>query len=68
MLSRRAGHTHLVPRVAMSSRFEVWLALEPAHLPRYSHTAVLVGGVIMLAIMVLVAVAAIAVMWVRRGR
>jgi hypothetical protein len=52
----------------MSSRLDTRLAVEPAHLPHYSHTAVLVGSVLILTIIVLVAVAAIAVIWVRRGR
>ena len=39
--------------VAMSSQPDLWLAVEPAHLPHYSHTAVVVGSVIILSIIVL---------------
>jgi len=39
--------------VAMSSQPDLWLAVEPAHLPHYSHTAVVVGSVIILFIIVL---------------
>ena len=45
----------------MSSRPEAWLAVAPAHLPHYSHTAVTVGTVILLAIIVMVTMAALAV-------
>jgi hypothetical protein len=44
----------------MSNRPEAWLAVQPAHLPHYSHTAVMVGTVILLAIIVLEAVAMLA--------
>jgi hypothetical protein len=46
-----------------------WLAVQPAHLPHYSHTAVAVGGVIVLTIVVLEAVVALAaaVTWSRRA-
>ena len=40
--------------VAMSSQPDLWLAVEPAHLPHYSHTAVVVGSVIILSIIVLI--------------
>ena len=43
----------------MSRRPDVWSAVEPAHLPQYSHTAVIVGSVITLAITVLVTLAAL---------
>jgi hypothetical protein len=48
----------------VSSRPDLWLAVEPAHLPQYSHTAFNVGTMIILAIIVLVAAAA----WFHRGR
>jgi hypothetical protein len=51
----------------MSRRPDVWSAVEPAHLPQYSHTAVIVGSVIILAITVLVTLAALAVSWWYRG-
>jgi hypothetical protein len=37
----------------MSSQPDLWLAVEPAHLPQYSYTAVVVGSVIILSIIVL---------------
>jgi hypothetical protein len=52
----------------MSSRPDAWLAVAPAQLPHYSHTAVMVGTVILLAIIVLVTLAALAVAWSRGGR
>ena len=45
----------------MNNRPEAWLAVAPAHLPHYSHTAVTVGTVILLAVIVMVATAALAV-------
>ena len=39
--------------LAMGSQPDLWLAVEPAHLPHYSHTAVVVGSVIILSIIVL---------------
>ena len=41
--------------VAMSSQPDLWLAVEPAHLPHYSHTAAIVGTVIILSMIVLMA-------------
>jgi hypothetical protein len=41
--------------VAMSGQPALWLAVEPAHLPHYSHTAAVVGTVIILSIIVLMA-------------
>lgn len=51
----------------MRSRPDAWLAVQPAHLPHYSHTAVVVGGVIVLTIVVLEALVALAaaVTWSR---
>jgi hypothetical protein len=40
---------------AMTSQPDALLAVEPAHLPHYSHSAVIVGSVIILAIIILVA-------------
>lgn len=48
-------------RVAVHSRPDAWLAVAPAHVPHYSHTAVIIGAVI-LAIIVLVSLA-MAVAW-----
>lgn len=45
----------------MNSRSDAWLAVAPAHVPHYSHTAVIIGTVI-LAIVVLVSLA-MAVAW-----
>lgn len=42
-------------RSAMNSQQEAMLAIEPAHLPHYTHSAVIVGGVIIVAIITLVA-------------
>jgi hypothetical protein len=39
----------------MNSQPEVVLAIEPAHLPHYTHSAVIVGSVIIVAIITLVA-------------
>jgi hypothetical protein len=50
-----------------SSPANAWLAVQPASLPQYDHTAVVVGTVIVLAIIVLEAVIALAVAWSRRG-
>jgi hypothetical protein len=47
----------------MSHRPDLWSAVEPAHLPQYGHTAVIVGSVIIIAITVLLTVAALAVSW-----
>jgi len=47
----------------MNSRPAAWLAVAPAHVPHYSHTAVIVGTVILLAIIVWVTLAALAVAW-----
>jgi len=41
--------------VAMSSLPASWLAAGPAHLPHYSHTAAVVGTVIILSLIVLMA-------------
>ena len=41
--------------VAMSSQPDLWLAVEPAHLPHYSHTAAIVGTMIILSMIVLMA-------------
>jgi hypothetical protein len=41
--------------VAMRSLPAYWLAVEPAHLPHYSHTAAIVGTMIILSIIVLMA-------------
>jgi uncharacterized membrane protein YeaQ/YmgE (transglycosylase-associated protein family) len=41
--------------VAMNSQPDLSLAIEPAHLPHYSHTAAVVGSVIILSIIVLLA-------------
>jgi hypothetical protein len=51
----------------MRGRPDAWLAVQPAHLPHYSHTAVIVGGVIVLTIVVLEALVALAaaVTWSR---
>jgi hypothetical protein len=40
---------------SLASRPDFWLAVEPAHLPEYSHRAVIVGTVIILATIVLAA-------------
>jgi hypothetical protein len=47
--------------VAMNSRPDAWLAVAPAHVPHYSHTAVIIGTVILM-IIVLVSLA-MAVAW-----
>jgi hypothetical protein len=47
--------------VAMNSRSDAWLAVAPAHVLHYSHTAVIIGTVI-LVIIVLVSLA-MAVAW-----
>jgi hypothetical protein len=39
----------------MTSQPDALLAIEPAHLPQYSHSAVIIGSVIILAIITLVA-------------
>ena len=39
--------------VVMSGLPDLRLAMDPAHLPHYSHTAVVVGSVIILSIIVL---------------
>jgi hypothetical protein len=41
--------------VAMRSRPALWPAVEPAHLPHYSHTAAVVGTGIILSLIVLMA-------------
>lgn len=51
----------------MSRRPDLWSALEPAYLPQYSHTAVIVGSAIIVAITVLAPLAA-HVFVVSRGR
>jgi len=48
----------------MSSRPDLWLAVEPAHLPHYSHTAVVVGTVIILSLIALMA--GITFVWSKR--
>jgi len=50
--------------VAMSGRSALWLAVEPAHLPRYSHTGVIVGTLIILSVIALMA--GVAFVWSRR--
>jgi hypothetical protein len=50
--------------VAMSSRPNLSLAVEPAHLPHYSHTAAVVGTVIILSMIVLMA--GVAFIWSKR--
>ena len=50
--------------VAMSSRPDLWLAVEPAHLPHYSHIAVVVGTVIILSLIALMA--GITFVWSKR--
>jgi hypothetical protein len=52
----------------MRSRPDPWLAAGPAYLPQYSHTAVIVGTMIILAIIILVAGATLAITWFSRGR
>jgi hypothetical protein len=64
----QADAAHIGLPVAMSSRPEAWLAVAPAHLPHYSHTAVTVGTVILLAIIVMVTMAALAVALSQGGR
>ena len=39
----------------MRSLPDLWLAVEPAHLPHYSHTAAIVGTTIILSMIVLMA-------------
>ncbi len=63
MLVSVLGSVTLV--VAMSSQPDLWLAVEPAHLPHYSHTAAVVGTVIILSLIVLMA--GITFVWSRRG-
>lgn len=41
--------------VATSSQPAYWLAADPAHLPHYSHTAAIVGTMIILSMIVLMA-------------
>jgi hypothetical protein len=41
--------------VATSSLPAYWLAADPAHLPYYSHTAAIVGTIIILSMIVLMA-------------
>ena len=50
--------------VAMSSRSALWLAMDPAHLPHYSHTAGVVGSVIVLSLIALTA--GITFVWSKR--
>ena len=50
----------------MSSPPDLWLAVEPAHLPHYSHTAVVVGTVIILSIIVLLGGLTLANAWFHR--
>ena len=50
--------------VAMSSRPDLWLAVEPAHLQHYSHIAVVVGTVIILSLIALMA--GITFVWSKR--
>jgi len=45
----------------MTSQPDALLAIEPAHLPHYTHGAVIVGSVIILAIITLVAGVALAI-------
>lgn len=47
---------------------ERWLAVEPGHLPSYGHTAVVVGTVIILTVIVLIALGVLVLAWSRRGR
>ena len=47
----------------MSRLPDVWSALEAAHLPQYSHTAVIIGSAIIVALTVLMPLAALAVSW-----
>ena len=53
----------------MTSRPNAGLVVQPAHLPHYSHTAVIVGTAMLLAIIVLEALAALAaaLSWSRRA-
>jgi hypothetical protein len=51
----------------MSQRPDLWSAAEPAHLPQYGHTAIVIGSVLIVAITVLVSVAALAVLVVSGG-
>jgi hypothetical protein len=51
--------------VAMSNNPALWLAVEPAHLPHYGHTAGIVGSVIILSLIALMAGASF--LWSKRG-
>ena len=51
--------------VAIGNQPDRWLAVVPAHLPHYGHTAAVVGSVIILSLIVLMAGASF--FWSRRG-
>ena len=51
--------------VAMSNNVALWLAVEPAQLPHYGHTAAVAGSVIILSIIALMAGASF--FWSKRG-
>jgi len=51
--------------VAMSNNVALWLAVEPAHLPHYGHTAGIVGSVIIRSLIAPMAGASF--LWSRRG-
>jgi hypothetical protein len=53
---------------AMTRQPDALLAVEPAQLPHYTHTAVIVGSVIVLAIIILVAGVTIAIAITRSRR
>lgn len=52
----------------MTSQPDVLLAVEPAHLPHYTHTAVIIGSIIILAIIISMAGFGVAITWFHRRR
>jgi len=52
----------------MTSQPDALLAVEPAHLPHYTHTAVIIGSIIILAIIILMAGFGVAITWFHRRR
>jgi hypothetical protein len=52
----------------MSNALVWWLATESVPLPRYSHTAAMVGSAILLVTVLVIAGGTLLIIWDRRGR
>jgi hypothetical protein len=52
----------------MSAALVAWLATESVPLPRYGHTAAMVGSAILLVTVVVIAGVTLLIIWGRRGR